>query len=66
MILKSHRLKEIRVRRLRRNAEIEQPLIRLGDVEGWSVVKRADVRGAIPFLIARKEWDALPPLPAHP
>lgn len=37
-----------------------RPLVRLGDVGNWSVVRRADFPSAAPFVISRKEWDKLP------
>lgn len=49
---------EIRVR------DGTQPLIRMGDIGVWSMVRRADVVGAAPFVISRKDWDKLPPEPS--
>jgi hypothetical protein len=45
---------EIRVR------DGTQPLVRMGDVGLWSMVRRADVKGAAPFVISRKDWEKLP------
>ena len=36
-----------------------QPLVRLGDVGKWSMVRRADFPQACPFVISRKDWDKL-------
>lgn len=38
---------------------LEQPLVRLGDVGVWSMVRRADFPTACPFVISRKQWDKL-------
>jgi hypothetical protein len=59
-------LREVRVRQIpnRFDGKIwhtaDQPLVRLGDVGRWSMVRRADIPGAAPFVISRKEWDKLP------
>jgi hypothetical protein len=45
--------------RFRAHGQFEQPL-RLVESETWVIVRRADFRGAAPFVISRKEWDALP------
>jgi hypothetical protein len=37
-----------------------QPIVRLGDVGNWSVVRRADMAQAMPFVISRKDWMKLP------
>lgn len=39
---------------------VEQPVVLLGDVGKWSVVRRADSPQAMPFIVSRKEWDRLP------
>lgn len=33
------------------------PIVRLGDVGVWSMVRRADFATAAPFVISRKTWD---------
>lgn len=40
--------------------ENDRPLVRLGDVGVWSMVRRADMPSAMPFVISRREWDRLP------
>lgn len=37
-----------------------RPLVRMGDVGVWTMVRRADFRNAMPFVISRKDWDKLP------
>ena len=37
-----------------------QPVVRLGDVGKWSMVRHADHPCALPFVISRKDWDKLP------
>lgn len=37
-----------------------RPLVKLGDVGAWSMVRRADMPTAAPFVISRKDWDKLP------
>jgi hypothetical protein len=57
--------REVRIRHIPRRFngvawETElQPLIRLGDVGRWSMVRRADFPKAAPFVISRKDWDKL-------
>lgn len=36
-----------------------QPLIRLGEVGRWSMVRHADYPSGCPFVISTKEWDKL-------
>ena len=58
--------REVRIRQLPQHFDGKkwhtkpQPIVRLGDVGRWSMVRRADSRNAAPFVITRKEWDALP------
>ena len=37
-----------------------RPIVKIGDVGVWSMVRRADFPGAMPFVISRKKWDNLP------
>jgi hypothetical protein len=59
-------MREVRIRLLPKHFDgndwhyTEQPIVRLGDVGRWSMVRRADFRSSAPFVISRKEWDTLP------
>lgn len=33
------------------------PIVRLGDVGAWSVVRHADFPSAAPFVVTRKNWN---------
>lgn len=48
--------------RRQRHLGADRPLV-VVDSKAWVIVRRADLRGAAPFLISRKEWDALPQEP---
>lgn len=39
---------------------VSQPVVRLGDVGKWTMVRHADYPSALPFVISRKDWDKLP------
>lgn len=36
-----------------------QPIVRLGTVGAWSMVRRTERPHAVPFVISNKEWDKL-------
>lgn len=37
-----------------------QPLVRLGEVGKWSMVRHAEFPQAAPFVLSTKEWEKLP------
>lgn len=37
-----------------------QPIVRLGEVGKWSVVRHAMFPQACPFVLSTKEWNKLP------
>lgn len=39
---------------------VDIPIVKLGDVGKWSVVRRADLPQAMPFVVSRKDWDKYP------
>lgn len=58
--------REVRIRQLPNRFDgkhwltTPQRVVWLGDVGRWSVVRAADYRNAAPFVMSRKDWDALP------
>jgi hypothetical protein len=36
-----------------------QPIVKMGDVGKWAMVRRADYPQACPFVISLKEWNKL-------
>jgi hypothetical protein len=58
--------REVRIRQLpdRFDGKIwhtkPQPLVHLGDVGKWAMVRVAAYSSACPFVLSRKEWDKLP------
>jgi hypothetical protein len=40
----------------------DRPIVRLGDVGAWSMVRHADYTSAAPFVISRRTWDRCPAL----
>ncbi len=41
-------------------AHREQPIVKLGEVGKWSMVRNAEHPQAAPFVISNKDWDRLP------
>lgn len=58
-------MREVRIRMIHDRFDgkawsyVEQPVVLLGDVGKWSMVRRADSPQAMPFVISRKERDRL-------